>query len=236
MVESIFGIIKIERFDNHFDEKARQDIKIFNHYGYKDIYIVVPKVRLLKKVVYGREEFMYKPILFNYGFIQMPINYTYYPESLRFLVKVSKCISGFIYRRKEDLKQEFLRVSNLTEDRLNDEDKTIRPLFKQCLIETVSKTEVRNLNIIASNLDVYACNTELSVGAFVILQGYPFANLSAEIIGRSNNHIQVRLIDSDRIVSVTKENLYYTPYLDEPAGREICFTDLGYIPEISDET
>jgi hypothetical protein len=235
MQEFIHSIIRIGKFDSSFDCRIQSDLKLFSRHGYDGIDIIVPKVRLLKRTLYGKEEFTYKPLLFNYGFVRMPITYSYYYEVLSHLTQVSKTIAGFIFRRKWDLQQERLSAAITTEDRINEESGTIKKPFSQCLLETVSKEEVRSLNNLASNMDVYQCTNELSIGAFVILQGYPFSNLVAQIESKHNTHIKVRLVETDTIVTVTKENLYYTPYLDEDTSREICFTELGCIPEISNE-
>ena len=59
-------------------------------YG-KKLRAIVPTVRILRKVVHGREVYEEAPILFNYAFMRMPRELAY---SREFMNKLKKQISG----------------------------------------------------------------------------------------------------------------------------------------------
>ena len=61
-----------------------------NGYG-KKLRAIVPTVRILRKVVHGREVYEEVPILFNYAFMRMPRELAY---SREFMNKLKKQISG----------------------------------------------------------------------------------------------------------------------------------------------
>lgn len=214
------GIIRISKYDQFFEHKVDLDLSLFAKHGYTDISYTVPVIRLLKRVLYHKPEFIYKPLLFNYGFIHLPIQYTRNKELLRYLVSVSQVISGFIFRDQESLYQEQLQYVGPVK---------ARPV----LIETISSKEIAALEAVSKTLDVYPYSDQLAIGSYVILQGYPFANLLAKIVSKSKTHFKVELASTGTIVSVQKENIFYTTYLDSDSIKEIPFTELGYTPEIS---
>ncbi|MDY0200597.1 MAG: hypothetical protein RBR40_06380 [Tenuifilaceae bacterium] len=221
MLETIFGIIRVKTNLIATDTHINLDQEKLRKCGYPGIKIIVPRVKTLKQTLLNKEIYDYKPLMFNYGFIMIPKVLSYSREALNTITLVSRVISGFVFRRPNDLLEE--RLSRGEEIH-----------HKQCLLEEVKSKEVFRLLAIAKTLDVYHATENLSIGSYIVLKGYPFNGLGAEILAKQSNHIKVRLLDSDTTVSVKNDNVYYSPY-DEPLDyREVCFSDLDYVPDFVD--
>lgn len=224
----VYSLVRLKT-THKLTELAQEDFEIFSKAGYEGVEIKVPLVRLLAKTLLNGPEYYYKPLLFSYGFVKVPIYLTYNYEALQFLSLISRTIGHFVMRSKDSLKQERLAMAA--------DESQPNPNFKvnQCLVETIDDLELSRLEAMAKNISVYPATDELSIGAHIILRGYPFSGLSAKILEKQGNHFKVLLTSSLVEVSITKENIFYSPYEDEKS-KEICFSDLGYVPDISTES
>jgi transcription antitermination factor NusG len=226
----IFAIAVISKYCEEDIEKDEIRIRSL---GFKGIRIIIPVVRLLKSVVYNKESYHYKPLLFRYGFMEMDETFGQDLDKLNLIKDLCISIQGFMLRKRNDLKQEMLqniaKVERIKDKLGTDEIKVASE--PQIRVETVSSDEVSRLIELAKDMSVYDSEGELEPGAFVILRGYPFANMLAQIDQISGNSIKVTLIDTGFKVTVQKCNVYYTPYEDK-GNREICFTELGYVPNV----
>lgn len=218
----IFAIILINGYD---EIKIKADEIRLHKCGFRGCRILIPTVRTLKHVIYHKETYEYKPLLFRYGFMELPIDYTYSFDILQNLKGLSTSILGFMMRRKNDLVQERLKNSLLEEN--------IGKSIPQVLTENLPIEEITRLFEAAKALSVYDNVYDLAIGSFVILRGYPFENLGAEIIAKYGSTVKVRLLSTGYTVQVQLDNLYYSPYQEEkPHYKEVCFTELGYIPDV----
>lgn len=223
MVMNVYAIIIIHKYD---PISIEEDELRFRSVGFKDCRLVIPKIRYLKRVVFNKEEWGEKPLLFRYGFMELPIEIARNPVHLNLIREKSRCISNFVYRRATDLEQEMLRIV--------DQFGTDNILRKQVIVETISGEEILTLQNYARSASVYHNTTQLSVGSFIILRGYPLDNVPAEIVEKFGKTIKVKVLSTGYVISVQEENLYYSPYEDDEEGhyQEISFTELGYIPDV----
>jgi len=216
----IFGIVYLKNFTK--ESIIQDEIRLRNsNLDIGECRFIIPVVKILKNVIYYKETYEYKPLLFRYGFVELPIEYATNFEKLQLIVNLSYTLAGFVFRSKSALKQEILKNEGLGEH------------SPSILIETISQEEINRLFIIAQNLNIYNITDELAIGNYIILKGYPFDNIAAEIISKYTKTIKVKILSTGYEVQIQKENLYYTPYQDyESNPKEICFTELGYIPEV----
>ena len=69
---------------------------------------------------------------------------------------------------------------------------------------------------VAKEINVYDSVQDLNQGAYIVLKGYPFEGLGAEVIEKSTGgHVKVRLIESGMVVRLQPDNVFYSPYEDE---------------------
>jgi transcription antitermination factor NusG len=226
----IFAITLVSKYCE--EEIEKDEIRI-RSMGFRGVRIIIPVVRLLQSVVYNKENFQYKPLLFRYGFMEMDEVCGQDLDKLNLIKELCTSIQGFMLRKRNDLKQEMLqnisRVERIRDKLGTDEIKIASE--PQLRVETVSSDEVNRLMELAKVMSVYDSEGELEPGTFVILKGYPFANMVAQIDQVSGNTIRVTLLDTGFKATVQKNNIYYSPY-EERGNREICFTELGYVPDV----
>ena len=67
----VYCIFYIER---KFYHKINEELKAK---GYNKIRAIVPEVRILKKAIKGKTYYEEVPVLFNYGFMRMPVELAY---------------------------------------------------------------------------------------------------------------------------------------------------------------
>lgn len=173
-----------------------QDLAQFTKY--KQVKAYIPMVKVLKKQFKNKKHYDEVPLLFNYGFFEVPKYFIYNPH--------------FLDMMKKDIGAIYAWVRN--------PGKTIE--LNPNWIATASSNEIKNLvlqqedNSIRSGEDV----KHLGPGKIVTLSGYPFDGLQAEIIevDTQKKEVYVRLLlessMTDR-VKVDFDNIYYTIYKSE---------------------
>lgn len=192
---------------------AQEELK---RYGHKDIEAYIPTVRMLKKRFKGKNVFEFVPLLFNYGFFNIPLAKAKNPDFLMTLRHNITCIYAWV---KDPAKANIDRTG-LKEDNTNFDD-----ALPQCAIAT--DEELSRLIEASESMSIY--NSEdldkLKPGDYIKLQGYPFDNMPAEIINinKKKGTVKVKLeIDSlIREATVSFENVFYSVYKDfSEEGRE----------------
>ena len=66
--------------------------------GFHRLKAIIPMVKILKKTIKGKMQFVEEPVLFNYGFIKMPSEFAY---DRQFLNKVKKAVPGIHHWLKD---------------------------------------------------------------------------------------------------------------------------------------
>lgn len=203
-------MIAIIRIDPRGLDKMDSDIKRFTEYGFTGIKFEIPQVRVLKRSIHGEDIFEFKPILFNYGFLDMPVEYAKNPTTLNKIRSVSEVITGWFYRKALELDEE--RAQRLVD---NTDDTLLCPMpgVIPVLVKSIKAEQLALLYHEARQLDVYDNTEGISIGSYVVLRKYPFDGLSAKILRKKvNGKVQVELLDSSLVVWLDKGSVLYTAY------------------------
>lgn len=175
--------------------------------GYRDILPVIPTVHILKKTVRSRMEFEEVPILFNYGFVRMPIEKAYSRDFLRKLVKDIPGIRGWL-NSPESLhtkKKKRRRVDNI--DIWDD--------FS--IVSIVSREEVKYFKRLSKKNKRFSIeDLSLNIGDYVVLKGYPFEGVDATILDINHRTKTVKLLmypENGRMeINLPFDNVIYSVY------------------------
>lgn len=179
--------------------------------GYKQITPIIPTINILKRVSKSRDYFDDVPILFNYGFIRMPIDKAY---SRDFLLKLKNDIPGIRgwVSSPESLhpKKKKRRIDNI--DIFDD--------FS--IVATVSKKEVRRFRRLAKRGNKFSLDDlNMDIGDYIVLKGYPFDGVDATILDINYRDRLVKLLlypENGRMeINLPFDNVIYSVYnnLDE---------------------
>lgn len=214
-------------------------------YGYKDIEAYIPTVKLLQKKFKGHNVFEFVPLLFNYGFFRIPYQKACDPDFLIKLKTRITCIYGWV---KDIAKVQI----NIKEDELD----YIKALPGAAI---ATDKEILNLQKTSKNLSIFTAEDlkRIKVGDMIVLQGYPFENVPAEIIEidfkKAKVKVKMDIATMFKEVEVSFENVFYTIYKDySEEGKEksteeidhragygltdnLLFTDFNYIEETENE-
>lgn len=177
--------------------------------GYKNITAIIPEVRVIKKSIRNTTFYDDVPVLFNYGFIRMPIHKAY---SRMFLIKLRKDISG-IRNWLRSVETMFPREKKKRIDNSEDFDD-----FSKVAICT--KEEVDRFKKIAKQNQIYSLEDRLSIksGQYITLKIYPYEGLSGVIlsINHKSNDVTISIDSNIRsfIVNVPFDHVLYSVYKD----------------------
>ena len=201
MKRSVYAICYLEL---KYYQNIKKDLKLR---GYSNITPIIPTVRILRKTVKSKMEFDEVPILFNYGFIKMPIDKAYSRDFLRKLVKDIPGIRGWL-NSPESLhpkKKKRRRIDNL--DIWDD--------FS--IVSTVSKEEVRYFRRLSRKNKRFSMeDLSLNIGDYVVLKNYPFEGVDATILDINYRNSTVKLLmypENGRMeISLPFDNVIYSVY------------------------
>lgn len=179
--------------------------------GYRQITPIIPTINILKRVSKSRDYFDDVPILFNYGFIRMPIDKAY---SRDFLLKLKNDIPGIRgwVSSPESLhpKKKKRRIDNI--DIFDD--------FS--IVATVSKKEVRRFRRLAKRGNKFSLDDlNMDIGDYIVLKGYPFDGVDATVLDINYRDRLVKLLlypENGRMeINLPFDNVIYSVYnnLDE---------------------
>jgi hypothetical protein len=177
-----------------------------NYYGYDDIEIYIPTVRLLKKKSKGKNIFEFVPLLFNYGFFKIPIEKARNPEYLMTLRTQITCLYAWV---KDPAKT----ISNI---KLKSDNSNIDDALPS--YATASDKEVARMIEASSMMSIYNEDdlNRIKPGDIIKLEGYPFDDMPAEVIKINTKKKEVLVkLDMDAIVkevTVSFENVFYSVY------------------------
>jgi transcription antitermination factor NusG len=176
-------------------------------YNYDMVEAYIPTVKILKKTFKGKQEFQEVPLLFNYGFFKMPFNYACNEEFLSQLRQRLTCLYGWV----KD-------CSKVIEDKPElrmDNDGMIIALPRTAI---ATDKEVSILAKTSMDNNVYSADdlANISEGDCIMLHGYPFDNIPAQIvkINYKKKEVKVKLLLEVimKNVSVSFDNVFYTVY------------------------
>ena len=195
--------------------------------GFSAVKVFIPTIRVLKKQFKNKNIYDYVPLLFNYGFFHMPYKQACEPQFLRELREKIPVIYAWVKDPIKTLK---------TAPKLRMDNKGVyenERVEMNTELAIVTEEEISNLLKTSEHLSVFSDSIadKLRVGEFLILKGYPYEGMPAEIvkIDKVNKKIKVKLLLECVITEATVhyENIFYTVYSDYTKGaRESSLDEL----------
>ena len=153
-------------------------------YG-KKIRAIIPTVRVLRKVVHGREVYEEVPILFNYAFMRMPRAWAYSRDFMNKLRKQIKGIRGWL-KSTESLHPK--KIKRRSDNMDIDDDFS--------MIATATKKEVRHFQRLSKQNKRFSVQDimNIKVGDYLVLKGYPYDGVDATVVDVNHTSKIVKLI------------------------------------------
>ena len=193
---------------------------------FRGLYPYFPTVKVLTKVVKGKQEFSKVPFLLNYGFIRIPLDKACSGEFLKTLKDNVSCIMGYV---KND-------NYTIVKDKFG---------FKRKIpLAIASDDEVTGVYTESLNTNIYSQEdlNKLNKGEVIQLKGYPFEGVMAEVldINFSKKEVKVRIecYKSFKEVSVSFDNVFYSIYRDVDGDnpKERSLEDIEFMTQTPIET
>lgn len=200
---------------------AQKDIK--KNLNYKGVIeISIPTVRVLKKQFKNKPVFDEVPLLFNYGFVKVPLTWAINQDIMDNIRRDIGCISHWV----TDPMVKNPKTPKKTQNSIQ--------LLKQIKYAYVRGKEVQRMMRIAENSSIHSSKdiANLKPGKTVTLVGYPFEGMDAEIVqvdkAKSRVIVAIQMFSEIKEVSVSLDNVLYTIYrgdYDEEAQKESAIKD-----------
>lgn len=199
----------------HRDHIHRAEIEL-EQYGYEEeVEVYIPTVKMLQKKFKGKNVFEFVPLLFNYGFFKVPYKKACDPDFLIKLRSRITCIYGWV---KDTTKLN--ETANLRRDNSD-------PVNALPGAAMATDKEISQMMKTSKSLGIFTADDlkRIKIGDSIILQGYPFDSMHAEVthIDYKKGEVKVKLDMAELIreVTVSFENVFYTVYKDfNEEGKE----------------
>ena len=192
--------------ENKYYQHIDKDLHQYNRYVDDKIKAIIPTVNILKKTVKGKPIYEKVPILFSYGFIKMPLARAYSREYLNRMKREIPGIRGWV-KSTETLhpRKKKLRVDNM--DIFDD--------FS--IVATATRKEIRHLKRLSKDNKRFSIdNLNLKVGDYLVLRGYPFEGVDANILDINHTTKKVKLLlypeNGKMEISLPFDNVIYSVY------------------------
>ena len=235
-IRKIDYIWVIAHINRDFIETVEKDL--LNN-GYGAIKVFIPTVRILKKQFKNKNVYEYVPLLFNYGFFQIPYDKACDPDFLKRLREEIPAIYAWVVDPVNTIKtRPNLRTDNLggvdyDDMDTNDDGMKIIRHNERPRVAVAAENEIAALIKSSENLSVFSDEVvdRLEIGSFITLRGYPYDNMPAEIvaISKERKQVKVRLLLETMIANATVsfENIFYTVYSNvDDACKEQSIEDI----------
>lgn len=199
--------------------------------GFNDVRVNIPTVRVLKKRFKGKDFYEEVPLLFNYGFFRLPIPGAINKDYLMRMKASVQGIYGWLYRSAGALPKtvESTTIQNLTSVKSGEEiEIETTKLVSPIIVHTIKMKEIALLKRVALMSSIYSSDdiSALSEGTYIVLKGYPFDNIPAEVISvhPTKEKVKVRLLVEGNLgeAEVNFSNIFYSIYADpdEPIASD----------------
>lgn len=192
------------RLDRKYWHSIDKDLK---SRGYKNIRIIIPTVKILKKTKDGKNYYDEVPLLFNYGFVRMTSDKAY---DRQFLIKLRKSIPG-ISGWLRSLETMHPRKKKARIDNAEDWDDF-------SIVATLSRKEVKYYKRLAKKNKIYSKDdiSSLHPGDYITLRGYPIDGIGAVVkeVNLSTERISLCLYPdrSSLEIQLPLDNVLYSIY------------------------
>jgi len=199
-------------------ERVEQDLL---QKGFGAIRVFIPTTRILKKQFKGKNFYEYVPLLFNYGFFQIPYRNACNAEFLKNLKDEIPAIYSWVVDPLQVIKKRpNLRMDNKGgTPEVEEEDKPkVLKKDRYPRVALAKEEEIVALLKVSESLSIFSDDVvdKLEIGSFITLRGYPYEGMPAEIvsINKKDKKIKVKLLLETFMaeVLVSFENIFYTVY------------------------
>ena len=206
----------IAYINRDFIDRVEKDLAKFK--AYKGVIAYIPTVRILRKQFKGKDIFEEIPLLFNYGFFQIP-NKSLSSEFLQKMKEQIPCIHAWV---KDSKRVITTRPSLITGN---------EPLVRDDVIPVALATngEINRIMRAHKKYSIYDKNDidNLKPGQLIKLHGYPFDGMDGKVTlvnkKKGKVHVELALEGLIKNVIVSFDNVFYTVYhgpIDETDFRE----------------
>lgn len=192
--------------------------------GYIRIRAIVPTVKVLNKSSRGKISFTDVPVLFNYGFVRMPVEWAF---SRPFLNQLKRKIPG-IKSWLKDTVTIHPRKKKVRIDNAEDFDDFSR-------VATITRKQLREYLNISKKNDKYSLDDAVRYkkGDYVILKGYPYEGVGATVkkVHYKSRTITLKIIVLHGTMEITLpfDNVIYSVYNNyDPNVIQATFNDYDY--------
>jgi transcription antitermination factor NusG len=198
-------------------------IKDLVNSGFGDVKVNIPTVRVLKKKFKGKEFYEEVPLLFNYGFFRLPIEGAMNKDYLMRMKAAVQGIYSWLYRSAGALPATFedVHTQSLTSVASGEElEIETKRLVSPILVHTIRMKEIALLKRVALVSSIYSSDdvSALKEGTYIVLKGYPFDNIPAEVVSvhPTKEEVRVKLLVEGNIgeAKVSFSNIFYSIYAD----------------------
>ncbi|MCM1438842.1 MAG: hypothetical protein NC131_06475 [Roseburia sp.] len=209
----------------YLEKKLYKDIaRQLKNAGYDKLKAIVPMVKILRKTIKGKMQFVEEPVLFNYGFIKMPSEFAY---DRQFLNQVKKKVPG-IHHWLRDTETLHPRKKKARIDNAEDFDDF-------SLVATCPRKDVRRFLKISRENSQYSLDDFVKVtpGTFVQLKGYPYEGMNAKVkkVDHSTRTVEldmVTLMGGTLTLTLPFDNVIYSVYRNyDPDVIYASFLDMN---------
>jgi len=211
----------IAYINRDYVERVESDL-LKHEFG--SIRVYIPTVRILKKQFKNKNIYEYIPLLFNYGFFQLPYDKACDVEFLKNMREKIPAIYAWVadpvavMKKKPNLRMDNKDTEEEKEEVTEDGIKILKKPLQIPTVAIAKEEEIVSLLRAAENMSVFSDGIidQLEIGSFITLQGYPYEGMPAEIvdINKSKKEVKVRLLLETMITTATVsfENIFYTVY------------------------
>jgi transcription antitermination factor NusG len=173
---------------------------------YKEVEVYIPTVKVLKKKFKGKEQFDEVPLLFNYGFFKIPRKLAVYRNYLENLQQNVTAIHGWVKDPGKILKKRGA-------ESMKGDDRYIS-------IATATSDEIARLVKASLNIGAHSADDidMIKPGDMIVLRGYPFEGVEAELVEVDKERKRVKVILSalwGKQVEVSYDNVFFTIYQNQ---------------------
>jgi len=173
-------------------------------FGYNHIQVIIPTVKVLRKVFKGKSYFDDVPLLFNYGFVKAPYH--------------NACDPEWLSQFRQDISAIFAWIKDPAAAAQNARPGESYTYASYPRTGIATEQEVAHLVSTAAENSIHSDDemNALQPGQFIVLQGYPFENMPAEIvkINHRKKEVKVKLDVNSMMdtITVNFENVFYSIY------------------------
>jgi hypothetical protein len=173
-----------------------------------EIEAYIPTVKILKKTLKNKDFFEEVPLLFNYGFFQIPRKFAIHDQYLENLKNGVSCIFAWVKDPLKVIKKK---------PRLRLDEKSVYQ-DKEIPVGTATSKEISDMVRESFNFSAHDAEDldRVGPGTMITLRGYPWEGMPAEIIAvdkkRKLVKVRIGLMDEMREVKVSFDNVFYTIY------------------------